>query len=124
MATIEEVESLFAPIADAVAEFAHKHSFDIEKCPRGNSGWELARAHAQGGTATLLLLYDPSLGLGLGSVWQYPCPEMSLIYYHFRDMRPCRIAAADVVTRLREEMNAIAEVRFGYWTQIAPLSKD
>jgi hypothetical protein len=120
MATIEEIDRVFAPIADAVAQFAQLHSFRLEKCPRGNAGWELTRRHALGGTVTLLLLYDPSLGLGIGAVWQFPCPEMSLCYSHFRDLRPCPVTADEVTTMLDKEVQEIMQVRFGYWTDITP----
>ena len=88
MATVEEIDRVFAPIADTVARFAERQALRLEKCPRGNAGWELTRPHALGGTVTLLLLHEASLGLGIGSVWQFPCPEMSMLYSHFRGMHP------------------------------------
>jgi hypothetical protein len=121
MTTPEEIDRVFSPIADAVAEFARRQSFRLEKCPRDNPGWELTRAHALGGTVTLLLLYEPSLGLGVGSVWQFPCPDMSLLYSHFREIRPCPLAADEVTTRLTTEVEEISQVRFGYWTHMTPL---
>jgi hypothetical protein len=122
METVEQIDRAFAPIADAVAKFAQAESCQIEKCPRGNSGWELTRPHRLGGTLTLLLLHDPSLGLGVGSVWQFPCPEMSLLYTHFRNLRPCALAPDDVVTALQIALQEIMRVPFGYWTNITPLS--
>ena len=65
METVDQIERMFAPIADAVTKFAQAESWRIEKCPRGNCGWELTRPHHLGGTLTLLLLHDPSLGLGV-----------------------------------------------------------
>jgi hypothetical protein len=121
MATIEEIERVFAPIADAISQFARLNAFHVEKCPRDNAGWELTRPHALGGTVTIMLLYDPSLGLGIGSVWQFPCPEMSLLYSHFIDLRPCRLIADEVTTMLEEKVREITQVRFGYWTHITPL---
>jgi hypothetical protein len=121
MATPEEIDRVFSPIADAVAEFVRRQSFQLEKCPRGNAGWELTRPHALGGTVTLLLLHEPSLGLGVGSVWQFPCPEMSLLYSHFREIRPCPLTVDEVATRLATELEEISQVRFGYWTHMTPL---
>jgi hypothetical protein len=121
MATFEEIDRVFAPIADAVARFAQLQSFRLEKCQRGNAGWELTRPHTLGGTVTLLLLYDPSLGLGIGSVWQFPCQEMSLLYSHFHEMHPCPLSADEVAVMLEKEMQEITQVRFGNWTHISPL---
>lgn len=86
-----EVELAFAPIAESVHRFAETHSFHFENCVHGNFGWELTRPHAAGGDVTLLLLYNPSLGLGIGSVWQFPCPEMSLLYSHLRPINACPV---------------------------------
>ncbi len=122
MANYEDIDRVFAPIADAVNEFVRLHSFRHEKCSRGNSGWELTRPQADGGTITLLLLYDPSLGLGIGAVWQFPCPEMSLLYSHFRAPRSCPLTADEVTTMLNKSMQEVLQVRFGYWTHITPLN--
>ena len=70
---------------------------------------------------TLLLTYDAELGLGVGSVWQFPCPEMSQLYNHFRNMRHCEVEPSTVITMLAEELDGITAVRFGYWTHIRPL---
>lgn len=121
MGMIEDIERVFARIADAVEQFARAESCLIEKCPRGNSGWELTRPHDLGGTLTLLLLYDPSLGLGVGSVWQFPCREMARLYSHFRAMQPCPLLADEVVAALDKQLREITEVPFGYWTSISPL---
>jgi hypothetical protein len=121
MEAVDQIERVFAPIADAVTKFAQAESCQIEKCPRGNSGWELTRPHHLGGTLTLLLLYDPSLGLGIGSVWQFPCPEMSLLYSHFRNLRPCALTADEARMALKNALQEIINVPFGYWTDITPL---
>jgi hypothetical protein len=121
MEMVDQIERVFAPIADAVTKFAQAQSCQVEKCSRGNSGWELTRAHHLGGTLTLLLLYNSSLGLGIGSVWQFPCPEMSLLYSHFRNPKPCALVADDVLTALKSTLQEIMQVPFGYWTNITPL---
>src|SRR5262249_6130604 len=120
-ATFFEVEKLFEPIAQAVSDFADGHGFRLKKCARGNSGWELVRNHAGGGELYLLLMYDSELGLGIGSVWQFPCLEMSLLYNHFRQIRKAPIESQAVVEFLSEELEAISAVKFGYWTHIQPL---
>jgi hypothetical protein len=121
MATVEEIDRVFAPIAEAVTRFAEQQSLRLDKCPRGNAGWELSRPHPLGGTTSLLLLYNPSLGLGIGAIWQFPCPEMALLYSHFRPMRPCPLSEDEVTTRLNQDLQEILQVRFGYWTHLAPL---
>jgi hypothetical protein len=121
MGVLEEVDLALAPIADAVAEFAEQQSFRLDKCPRGNVGWELTRPHALGGTLTLLLLYDSFLGLGIGAVWQFPCPETSLLYSHFREVRPCPLIPGSAIAMLGKELQEIMQVRFGYWTHLTPL---
>ena len=68
-----------------------------------------------------MMLYDASLGLGIGSVWHFPCAEMSLLYLHFRKMRPCAWEPGAVTMMLEEELAAITQVKFGYWTDIARL---
>lgn len=117
----EKIEQAFAPIAQAVERFAADHSLRIDKCDRGNAGWELTGAHASGGNVSLLLLYDDRLGLGIGSVWQFPCPEMSILYSHFRPVKPCALAPEAAVTSLASELQALSQVRFGYWTHLQPL---
>jgi hypothetical protein len=121
MSAPDEIERVFAPIAGAVDEFAREHSLVLDKCVRGNVGWELTFPHNEGGTAFLLLLHDPSLGLGVGSVWQFPCPEMSRRYVHFREMRACELQPEPVTKRLEEELGEITKVRFGFWTHIEPI---
>lgn len=116
----EKVERVFAPIAQTVERFAADHSLRIEKCTRGNAGWELIGPHASGGDICLLLLYDDRLGLGLGSVWQFPCPEMSILYSHFRPMQPTALVPEAVSTALESELRALSLVRFGYWTHLQP----
>ena len=63
-------------------------------------------------------------GLGIGSVWQFPCPEMSFLYSHFRELRPCPLTAGEVTAMLEREVREITQARFGYWTRIAPLQAD
>lgn len=74
-----KIERAFAPITASVEQFAADHTLRIEKCARGNAGWELTRPHQSGGEITLLLLYQDQLGLGIESVWQFPCPEMATL---------------------------------------------
>ena len=121
MTQADEINRAFSPIAQAVEDFAHKHAFRIEKCARGNSGWELTRDHDLSGTLSLLLLYNEELGLGIGSVWQFPCPQMSLLYSHFRAVRPCALESDAVMAALALEIKELAEVPFGYWTHLRPL---
>jgi hypothetical protein len=121
MASLEEVERAFSPIAEDTKQFARSNSFQIEKCARGNAGWELTRPYSLGGTVTLLLLYDESMGLGVGAVWQFPCPEMSLLYSHFRPIRPCELRPETAIEALKSELNQLEQVKFGYWTHISPL---
>src|SRR5262249_26068416 len=116
MSDTEKIELIFAPIADAAASFAWRNRLKLTKCPRGNSGWELTRKHRHGGTIYLLLMHDDAAGLGIGSVWQYPCSEMSLIYSHFRKMLAVPLVTEDVIKVLRTELKAISKVKFGYWT--------
>jgi len=116
-----EIEELFVPVASTVSDFVDKHGMRLKKCPRGNSGWELIREHPEGGDVTLLMLYDCELGLGVGSVWSFPCVQMSLQYSHFRNLRPCPIEAAPLSAMLDEELKCILDVKFGYWTNINPL---
>ncbi|MHB9080154.1 MAG: hypothetical protein ACYC3X_21980 [Pirellulaceae bacterium] len=92
-----------------------------KKCVQGNSGWELTRPHATGGDVTLLLLFNPSLGLGIGSVWQFPCPEMSLLYSHFRPINACPVEPIAVAAALNSELQHLSQVKFGYWTHLRPL---
>ena len=121
MNATEEVERAFAPIANTVQQFAAANGFRVDKCVRGNVGWELTRPHADGGSIFLLLLYNASLGLGIGSNWQFPCPEMSLQYSHFRPIVGCPIMADAVASSLKSELDHLSAVRFGYWTHIRPL---
>lgn len=117
----EKIERAYSPIAQAVERFAADHSLRLEKCARGNAGWELVGPHASGGDVSLLLLYDDRLGLGVGSVWQFPCPEMSTLYSHFRPVRPSALAPEVVTAALESELQALSQVRFGYWTHLQPL---
>ena len=123
MATPEEINQLFAPIAAAVETFAASHSLALAKCERGNQGWELIRPHPDGGEHRLHLLYDETLGLGVGAVWYFPCEEMGQIYYHFRPMAACPLEADKVEAALDVERIALAKVRFGYWTHMQPLDQ-
>lgn len=120
MSTSEEIDRLFAPIAAAVEAYAEQHGMDLRKCQRGISGWELVKAAPEGGDRHLLLLYEPSLGLGIGSVWYYRSDEMSRTYCHWRSMAACPIEAENVVAALESERAALATVRFGHWTHIQP----
>jgi len=122
MATPEEVDRLFAPIAVAVETYATAHGLSLEKFKRGNLGWELNREHPEGGEQHMLLLYDDTLGLGIGSVWYFPCEEMDRIYYYWRQISACPLEAEKVIAALDAERNALARVRFGYWTHSQPLN--
>jgi hypothetical protein len=115
----DKVKRAFLPISKAVDDFATELA--IDKGARGNAGWELTGDHDRGGTFFLLLLYDELLGLGIGSVWQFPCVETSLLYSHFRPVRPCALDPAAVTTALDCEMKALAQVPFGHWTHVRPL---
>lgn len=121
MQTPEEVDRAFLPIVEVIEQFAQAQSFRLDKCLRGNSGWELTRPHDLGGAITLLLLHDATLGLGIGAVWQFPCPEMSLLYSHFRPVRPCALQSETVMATLDSELQQLVKVPFGYWTDIRPL---
>jgi hypothetical protein len=118
---VEEIDRAFAPIADAVTLFASRKQLAIEKCPRGNAGWELTQPHELGGKIAILLLYNPLAGLGIGSVWQFPCADTSLLYAHFRSMHACALDESDVIAALDNELREIKRVRFGYWTNMSPL---
>ena len=122
MATPDAINHLFTPITAGVEKFAADHRLAIEKCERGNQGWELIRPHPDGGEYRLLLMYDETLGLGVGAVWHFSCEEMDRIYYHFRQMASCPIEADKVVSALGEELAALGRVRFGYWTHMQPLN--
>ncbi len=117
-----KIENAFAQIRSAVEAFAQRDRFRIDRCPRGNSGWELVGDHPDGGEVYLLLLHDDNLGLGIGSVWQVACPEMSMQYSHFRPVRACVSEPTAVVAALELERSALAAVRFGHWTHIRPLT--
>lgn len=121
MSDLERVNRAFLPIAQPVEHFATAHALHLDRCARGNAGWELTGAHHCGGTFYLLLLYDEKLGLGVSSVWQFPSIEMSLVYSHFRPVRPCPLEAADVTAALDCELKTISQVPFGYWTHLRPL---
>lgn len=121
MTTAKEIDRLFEPIAIQVEKFAADHGMVVEKCARGNQGWELISPHSEGGEHHLLLMYDGTLGLGIGSVWYFQCKEMKRIYYHMRDMAACPLVADRVIAALSAERAALAKVRFGYWTHIQPL---
>jgi hypothetical protein len=100
----EDDDRAFSPIAQSVERFAANHSLRLEKCARANAGWELTRPHEPGGNVSLLLLYDDHLGLGIGSVWKFPCPEMSTLYSHFLPMLPCRLEPEAVIAALDSEL--------------------
>jgi hypothetical protein len=121
MSLPEKVDRALSPIAQAVERFAAERSLRLDKCARGNAGWELIGPHALGGDVSLLLLYDDRLGLGVGSVWQFPCPEMSTLYSHFRPVRPSALVPDHVIAALDSELQALSLVPFGYWTHLQPL---
>lgn len=123
MATSDAINRLFAPIAAPVEKYAAEHGLTVEKCERGNHGWELISQHPEGGEHRLLLMYDDTLGLGIGAVWHFSCEEMDTIYCHFRPMAACPLEADKVVAALDAERAALAKVRFGYWTHMQPLSQ-
>jgi hypothetical protein len=108
--TYEEVEKAFSPIAQTLIDFASAHGVAVNMQPRGNGGWELKRDHPRGGQVFVLLLYDRTHGLGIGSVWQFPSPEMSLLYSHFRPMRVCEIQPGLVRAVMQDELDAILAV--------------
>ncbi|HTQ39346.1 MAG TPA: hypothetical protein VMJ32_09970 [Pirellulales bacterium] len=121
MSNADDIERLFEPIAEVVAKYARRKRMKLEKCPRGNSGWELSQPHRYGGTIYLLMLHDPTAGLGIGSVWQFPCPEMSLLYSHFRKLSTVPIVPDPVIATLKAQWKAISKVKFGYWTHMKPM---
>jgi len=123
MTTPEEIDRLFRPIAMPVERFAATHGLIVEKCARGNQGWELISPHPEGGEHHLLLLYDNTLGLGIGAAWYFRCKKMDRIYYHMRPMTACPLEADKVIAALNAERAALAKVRFGYWTHMQPLSE-
>lgn len=122
MTTTDTIQERFALIADAVEQYATANGFCIGKCLRGNSGWELTREHVEGGTIYLLLLYDEKLGLGVGSNWQVPCPEMAMLYTHFRPIRAASIDPTAVIEALTHEAAELSQVKFGYWTHLQSLT--
>ncbi len=119
----EHVERAFSPIARAVQRFAANHSPRLDKCVRCNAGWELVGPHASGGDLSLLLMDDDRRGLGVGSVWQFPCPEMLTLCSHFRPLKPSALVSEVVVAVLESEVQALSEVRFGSWTHLQLLGR-
>lgn len=124
MSESQQVDGALAPIAKAVERFAAEHSLRLDKCARGNAGWELTGAHPFGGELFLLLLFHERLGLGVGSVWQYRCAEMATQYSHFRPVRPSAVAPDIVIAALNAELQALSQVPFGYWTHLQPLEPE
>ena len=118
MTQTEQIAAQFSPIAQDVEAFAVQHGFEVGKCLRGNSGWELSREHPDGGFIYLLLLHNDDNGLGIGSTWQVDCPEMATQYSHFRAIRGCDIEANAVIDRLKCEMEELSRVKYGHWTHM------
>jgi hypothetical protein len=108
-------------ISEPVERFAETHNLVLGKCLRGNAGWELTRAHKEGGSIVLLMMYDKQWGLGIGSTWQVPCVETSMLYSHFRPMKSCAIDPNAVIQALDHELTSLSNVRFGHWTHLRPL---
>lgn len=117
----ELINAKLSPVSEPVERFAETHRLELGKCLRGNTGWELTRAHPEGGSIHLLMMYDDELGLGIGSTWQVPCRETGMIYSHFRAMQSCSIEPDAVIQMLDRELAALASVRFGHWTHLRPL---
>lgn len=121
MNLVDLIDQKFSAISEPVEQFANSNGFELGKCNRGNSGWELTRAHPEGGSIYLLMMYDSQLGLGIGSTWQVPCQEMGMMYSHFRPMQPCVIEPITVINALDRELAALSRVIFGHWTNMSPL---
>lgn len=121
MTQSEFINEKLSPVAEPVKRFAESHGFELGKCLRGNTGWELTRAHREGGSIYLLMMYDNELGLGIGSTWQVPCKETGMLYSHFRSMQSCPIEPDAVTQALDQELAALSNVRFGHWTHLSPL---
>ena len=121
MTQAEYINEKFSSIAEQVEQYAESHNLEIGKCLRGNMGWELTRPHADGGSINLLMMYNSELGLGIGSNWQVPCRETSMLYSHFRTMQSCPIEARAVIQRLDREMEELSKVKYGHWTHLQPL---
>ncbi|MCR9296681.1 MAG: hypothetical protein NXI32_28575 [bacterium] len=124
MTQSEFINEELSPISESVEGFANANGFELGKCLRGNSGWELTRAHPEGGSIHLMMMYDSELGLGIGSMWQVPCQETGMLYSHFRAMNACPIEPETVIQRLDRELVALSKVRFGHWTHLRPLLSD
>jgi hypothetical protein len=118
------INQKLSPVLESVDEFAQTHGFELGKCLRGNAGWKLTRAHHEGGSIYLLMMYHNDLGLGIGSSWQVSCQETGMLYSHFRSMHPCPIEPAAVTQSLADELAALSKVRFGHWTHLTPLDPE
>jgi hypothetical protein len=121
MTQSEFINEKFSPISGPVERFAKAHGLQLGKCLRGNTGWDLTRAHHEGGAIYLLMMYDNEHGLGIGSTWQVPCKEAGMLYSHFRPMQSCPVEPDAVTEALDGELAALSNVRFGHWTHLSPL---
>ncbi len=116
---VEDMELFFAPIADAVHEFAKRRNLLVDKYYHDSWVWSLRFNHPKGGQASMQLRRDDVNHLLLSSVWYYDDYERFTRYLDSRQEHevPCEPVALGYA--LETELKNIVAEEFGNWNQVA-----
>jgi hypothetical protein len=112
-----DMELFFAPISDAIHEFARRKNLLVDKYYHDGRDWSLRFNHPKGGQASIVLRRDEKDGLRICSIWHFDDFEKSMRFLYARDERSCLRNATVIAKSLEDELQGIVDVNFGAWQQ-------
>jgi hypothetical protein len=119
----EGMERFFAPIAEAIKEFASRKNLFVDKYYHDGCDWTLRFRHPKGGVANIFLIRDQCDQLLIGSCWTFDDYDKLTRYFHQRDLDQYPPDPNLVVNALEKELAALTRLAFGSWNGASPGNK-
>jgi hypothetical protein len=113
----QAMEQFFAPIAEAVREFAKRRNLLVDKYYHDGRDWSLRFNHPKGGQASIELLRDARDRLLISSAWHFDDYEKSMRFLYTRDVQTCPRDPIAVAKAIEDELQSIIAANFGAWQQ-------
>jgi hypothetical protein len=113
------MEQFFAPLADAIHEFAAKRNLLVDKYYHHGRDWSLRFNHPKGGQASIDLIRDEAEQLQISPVWHFDDYDKFTRNLHWRKGRVIPRELSLVTQALEDEFTSIISEKFGNWNQVA-----
>lgn len=114
----------FAPIADAIEQFAARRNLQIDKYYHQSPSWSLRFSHPNGGEASIQLCKSDENRLLVAAGWWVDDEVHGARYSHDRERLSVSPNPTAVSTALEKELAALAMVEFGAWTSVYEWTED